>query len=314
MKKIALGLCLASAFALSHPLDAQTPRYSTWSNPDEQTAQNTSNVQEMIKSLRSLVNEAEKARAADPRFLQDLKDLANRFEGGGKSLIFKDDFSDGDYTKNPVWQVAKGKYWIEKGYGLRSFVEQAVASSSTSTTQERKLSNEELVIGILGAVLGGQVKTPQSGSANEQQAPQTQADLDAIIYHQTRINNAFELKMELASWIQKGHFEIMPYQGDSRKTGYRLIYQSGAKPALKLVRQYSNSAQVLAQFDDLSLEDQKNHTLKWVRKPSGVMEISVDQKLLMQVTDQGFRDDFNGLSLINHNGDFTVRSVEVFGY
>jgi len=57
---------------------------------------------EMARELRGLIEEAEKARAADPRFLRDLRDLADRYDRPPLADVLFDDFSDGDFTHNPT--------------------------------------------------------------------------------------------------------------------------------------------------------------------------------------------------------------------
>ncbi|WP_419799980.1 hypothetical protein [Terasakiella sp.] len=166
MKKLLLGsaLCL-----ISFQLHASEPRYSSWSDPNKEVSQQSDALKNMIQELNNLVKEAEQARAADPRFLQDLKNLTNRY---GQTTVprvtLQDDFADGNFTESPVWQVVSGKYWIEKGYGLRSFVDGSSTASNAGSSSARKVSKEELLIGVLGAVLG--VK-PKRNHRNKRRQP-----------------------------------------------------------------------------------------------------------------------------------------------
>lgn len=274
MKRLVLAALIS---AVSFSAQAQT-RYNAWSDPN---APQTSSQSAFVKELRTLVSEAEKARAADPKFLQDLKNLAAKYDVSLPSVIFSDDFSDGDFTKNPTWQVTSGQYWIEKGYGLRSAVEKASASTSN---QQQKLSKEEMIIGVLGAVLGGQ--TQQQGNSQQQAATTTKNDPATIQLTQS-IKNAFTLKMSLSSWAEGAQFEMGPYQGSDVDVGYKLVYRSGQTPALQLVRNYKNSSSVVASLSSLKLEDQKYHEIEWIRNPAGAMSVSVDGKSVLQATDNG---------------------------
>ncbi len=288
-------------------------RYSTWSDPNNPTTAGTENLGKMVDELRQMVDEAERARAADPQFLRDLKSLADKYGGAGplSHLLFSDDFSDGDYTRNPVWTVTSGKYWIEKGYGLRSFIEAGASNtSSQSQSSSQKLSKEELLIGVLGAVLGGKVQNQQDQTSQNNTNTLAQA---AEIYLSQSISNAFRLEFDLASWVAGGHFEIGPYQGNNRNTGYRLVYQSGQSPALQLVRHYASSSAVVGSYKNLKLEDQKSHKLIWQRDANGRTKVSMDGALLMDVTDRSFRDPFSGLVVQNNKGDFTVKTIKAFG-
>ena len=68
---------------------AQSPgRYSSdWQNPDSPQAQSGgTQVQDLVDELNQLIDSASTARAADPNFLRDLRDLARRFVSEKKSL------------------------------------------------------------------------------------------------------------------------------------------------------------------------------------------------------------------------------------
>ena len=307
MKKLVLGVALS---ALVFQAQAADSRYSTWSDPNKPQVQSTANLDKMIKELRTMVDEAERVRAADPAFLRDLKGLADRYQGVAVSdtLLLSDDFSDGNYTANPTWSVTSGKYWVESGYGLRSFVEIGAAPAQAQP-QQQKLSKEEAIIGILGAVLGGKVQRQEQ---SQTQTATTNSDT-AEIYVAQPIKNAFSLKMELSSWKEGGHLELGAYQGSNRATGYRLIYRSSQNPALQLVRNYTSSSSVVDSIANLKLEDQKTHLLEWTRSTSGMMQISLDGKLLMQKSDMGFKDNFSGFVIENRGGDYIVKSIAVRG-
>ncbi len=304
-------LLFATAFCvLSSQVLAQEPRYSTWSDPNKPQTSQSLELEKMIKELQTLVGEAEHARAADPKFLQDLKDLAARYDGSFERLLFKDDFMDGNYTANPTWLVRNGKYWIEKGYGLRSVVEKSGSSTQSSQSQEQKLSKEELIIGVLGAVLGGKVQQQQPQQQKTAPSPVQAADIS--LAHP--INNAFRFELDMSSWTANSEFHWGPYQGTNQKTGYRLVYRSAQTPALQLMRHYASSSAVVASYNSLNLEDQKNHKWIWKRDKNGQMTVSLDDKVLIQITDHSFRDDFTGLALSNKSGDFTVKSIAGFGH
>ncbi|WP_419798369.1 MAG: hypothetical protein ACNI26_01365 [Terasakiella sp.] len=304
MKKLLLGsaLCL-----ISFQLHASEPRYSSWSDPNKEVSQQSDALKNMIQELNNLVKEAEQARAADPRFLQDLKNLTNRY---GQTTVprvtLQDDFADGNFTESPVWQVVSGKYWIEKGYGLRSFVDGSSTASNAGSSSARKVSKEELLIGVLGAVLGGKTQTQP-----QEQAQATSVASSAEIYTDHTISNNFEIDMDMSSWVDGGHLEFGPYQGTNRQTGYRLVYQGGQSPALQLVRHYSNSSAVVARYDILKLEDQKNHKLVWKRGAGGRITVRVDDKVVIDVKDHSFKDKFAGFILTNKKGDFTVKSISI---
>ena len=63
----------------------------------------------------------------------------------------------------------------------------------------------------------------------------------------------------------------------------------------------------------VALEDKKTHRIGWTRRADGSMTVSVDGKALIRARDQGLRDPFDGLALVNRGGDFIVKSVAVWG-
>src|SRR5690242_8021198 len=73
--------------------------YQPWQNPNN-SAQ-PGDMQQFVKQLRQLIYKAEKAKAADPNFLKDLKGLADSYDNPWPAQVFFDDFRDGDYLSNP---------------------------------------------------------------------------------------------------------------------------------------------------------------------------------------------------------------------
>ena len=79
------------------------PRYGPWKSDQDQ-------VQTLSEELRRLVDEAARARAADPRFLDDLRALADKYGNPRPHLLVQEDFTDRDFTANPAWTVASGQF------------------------------------------------------------------------------------------------------------------------------------------------------------------------------------------------------------
>ncbi|MEK9725696.1 MAG: hypothetical protein VW405_19745 [Rhodospirillaceae bacterium] len=91
--------------------------YTQWKDPNAPAGGST---QDFVDKLNALVDKAERARAADPNFLRDLRDLAGQFDRPWGATVFNDDFLDGNHTADPAWTVVSGNYWVERGWGLRS--------------------------------------------------------------------------------------------------------------------------------------------------------------------------------------------------
>lgn len=295
---------------LAHPLAAQS-KYNTWSDPDSSAKNNAGNnqVKQLVDKLNALIDEAEKARAADPVFLKDLRGLARAYENPWHHLVLADEFLDGNFTANPVWWVSAGQYWIDKGWGLRSAVDAAKADTggSQSTSGGGKVSGRDAAIAILGALL----KTPnnndnQGSGGNAAPAPKALA----AIHTKAAIANAFSLKLEFSSWEKQGGFDFGPYQGADLVTGYFLAYTPGGP--LRLLRNNRHgSAVVEVTSGAISLEDRKIHTLAWTRDAAGLMKVSLDGKEVLRAVDRGIRDAFHGLALNNRGGDYIIKRIVV---
>lgn len=295
---------------------AQENRYSTWTNPNQtQSAVGTAAARSdaMAEELRKLVRDAEKAKAADPKFLRDLNALADRYGGPRLVNILSDDFSDGNYTNNPIWKVRAGKYWVEKGYGLRAESGATAGGTAQQQNQQRQISREELAGAVIGSILknalGDKATVTTNNSATSANTPAT---TPAMISVAQDFSNAFRIRVEISSWQQDGSFSFGPYQGISPNTGYRLNYQAGKRPALQLVRFSSRGENVIFSDDrSLSLEDKRTHVLEWDRTAAGDMTVKVDGKVRMQVGDIRIRDRFDGFVIHNAGGDFIVSRVDI---
>ena len=285
------------------PTGAAEQRYSAWPDPSRAGA-GDDRVQELIDALGAIVDEAERARAADPRLLRDLRDLARRFERPWRISVLSDDFADGDFTANPTWTVTAGRYWVEPGYGLRSAITPAATAPSGGGQKD------DLAAALIGSILNQALG--QKGQRGGQQ-PAAAPDRAAIHVAQTIIN-AFSIRLEVTSWQGKGHLEIGPYQGATPGNGYRLAYRPGASPGLELLRVSEQGGVVVASIaGPLVLEDQRTHVIEWTRDAFGAMTVSLDGKERMRATDRGFRDPFDGIAMVNRGGDYVLGRIAIHG-
>ena len=295
---------LACLLVITLPASAQT-KYSTWSNPDATDGTSDETTRELIDKLNTLIDEAEKARAADPVFLKDLRDLTRSYDNPWQTSVLSDDFADGDFTVNPVWTVSEGRYWIEKDWGLRSAV--TIQPESAPAQQQKKSGGKDVALAILGAVL----KQATKGSGGQTESAPAEPQL-AAIHSAAAISNAFSIEFELSSWQPQGQLEIGPYQGTNTNSGYRLSYTPGG--ALSLLRTSSRGTTVVQRAQNaIPLEDQKSHVIAWTRDKSGQMNVSVDGKIVISAADRGFSDPFQGITIANRGGDYIIKRITVSG-
>lgn len=273
------------------PALAQTSTYQPWAPPQD-------DLQTMIDKLRKLVDEAEKARAADPVFLQDLKALVAEYDrtpaAPARVPLLSDDFRDGNFTAAPAWTVASGRFSVDPQFGLRSTVALGASSSGSS--------NQDAAAILLQTLLG---------QASGQQSSTT-AGTASIINAPVRLTNAFSVEVEFGSLVGGGRVAFGPSVARSIHDGYRVFYVSGAQPSIKLVALKKGEQAVVASHNlSTALEDRKRHTIKWTRQSSGAMVVSLDGAEIIKVTDQVFVEAFTGFTITNPGGDFVVRRVVV---
>lgn len=290
MKTIAT---LIAAIALSTTsvaaLNAAETSYSEWSG-----SQTVASADQLVERLNRLIGNAEKQRAADPRFLRDLRNTIDAYLESQIPLFIGEDFSDGNFTRNPVWTVASGKFAIDRSGGLRSGVRAAAASQSGQ--------KQDSAAAILDTILGkSQTNTPVGNQRAE-------------IFTPAKITNTFSATAMIESYAAPGRFDMVVYQGTDRSAGYRVSYFPESSPSLELVRFSRKGSSVIDNFEQpLVLEDGNTHAVEWRRATGGAMTVALDGEDILTVTDNAIKSGFDGFAMVNHAGDYIVRSLEVRG-
>jgi hypothetical protein len=274
-------------------------RYAEWqggaSNPQ---------LQAFVAKLKSMVDEADKAKAADPVFLQDLRDLIASASASTAATptpaaqptvrLFYDDFRDGNYTAAPVWKVTAGT-WSVDIFGNNTGLQSTIIPPGQTSTQKIKLND------VLGALL--QPQTAQNGNSSY-----------SSIYTAQKITNAFKIRVDLISKEKFGRLDFGPYQGSGGNTAYRVTYFPGANPGLALQRVTAQGTTTLASYNQtLSLEGDKPHAIEFLRDGAGAMTVSVDGKALISAKDTTITQPFDGFLVINSGGRYVIRAVTIDG-
>lgn len=218
-------------------------------------------------------------------------------------VALQDDFSDGDYRRNPPWTVLSGDFEVDEN-GLRSIVETR-QSTARESRDLRSDSPEEIGLAMLALIL------EQTGNAGQDEVPVPVEP--ARIFVNAPVDNAFRMELDVASRQRPGSLELGVFQGNRPNgTGYRLVYTPGSRPGLSLVRLISGSAEVVARHEaSLDLEDGRSHRIVWTRDEDGQMQVRVDDQRLLRVQDNGLRDPFQGFVLANQGGDYTLRRIKL---
>jgi hypothetical protein len=296
--RLAIGVAMLAAASVMFgavPASAQEQRSET--------------VQRLVDELRGLITRGDKRRMADPRFLGELKALAQKYDWPWRRVVFRERFRDGDYTRDPAWRVGHGQFWVDGQLGLRTTVEPFERPKEKPQPQQKSKS-----IDLFGAVMR-EMTRPQGGETQSRQQPERRvASTPSEIYTRGTIANGFALKLRLKTVSNlPARFEVGPYQGQDRKEGYRLIYynRKGAT-VIEMVRMRPwGSSVVYTQQKAPILDDGRSHVVQWTRDKGGNMKVSVDGKPLFSVADTGISGNFQGLTIVNGGGDYGIAAVSV---
>jgi hypothetical protein len=279
-----LGVLLLSG----SPARAADSRYSPWQPPAQ-----AGGMPDLLKNLRSLIDEAERSKAADPTFLDDLRQLADTYDNPWPVRLVYDDFRDGDFTSNPPWTVSAGIWRVDtKGRfnGLRSTVYGADTANAGPGG---------------GQGFGSYAGRPRQGGGND--------DEFAAIYLPVTISNSFAIRLEIAARDEGGRFDFGPYLGRGN-TAYRISYQPEAASGLTLTRVTSQGERVLGGSSGrVDLGDGKSHVIDWKRDRGGNMIVTLDGRPAITVADPMIRKPFDGFLMVNGGGTYWVRSVAING-
>ena len=331
LRRLLVPALLASAMAVPAAADDGS-RYSEW-QPEGAEAADPAALEALARELEALIDQAEDARAADPRFLQDLRDLiaTHVADAQPRTALFRDDFSDGDYTDDPRWDVVSGDFSVDGRLGLRTTISLSGADAETmritlDTIQDKGdelLEKGEQLLDkskdTIGDLLSGEKKLDDLWGGDDDEAKEDTGPAGpepAEIVLDAEFPNAFALELELMSGIthKDAQFEIDLFQGRAGASGYRLSYLPGSDPGLMLSRFSRRGAEVIGESrDDVNLEDGRSHAITLGRDGDGTMTASVDGEELIRVKSSALDDPFGGLSLVNSGGDYAIRSIAIYG-
>ena len=318
---LALLLLIALALPAAAAGADEKERYAEWRGDAAESAEESA-AQTLVRALEALIDEAARARAADPRFLQDLRDTIAAH--APRAALIRDDFSDGDFTLDPRWTVASGDFAVDPRLGLRTAVPVAGAGADAAGESEGGLTGmgksaldagksvldagKDVVGGLLGE---GEGEGEQDAAWEEDAEPP--APEPAEIYLAETVGDAFALEIALAvrGSGEGARFEIDLFQGETRGAGYRLSYLPGGDPALVLARFGRRGVTALGAHDGaLTLDG--GHVLGLTRDAEGAMTASLDGAVLIRAESRAPAGPFDGIALVNGGGDYAIREIAVY--
>lgn len=270
------------------------------------TEEGDSELQSMVDQLRAIAEQAKRDRSADFRLLQQLGDLAGRYDQPWRITLLEDSFADGDFTANPAWAVASGNFNVDSRYGLRNRVIVQTRIDFGSGGQ----NEGQAALQLFGALLGGIAKQ-QSGGGQE---PASRAEIHTGL----AISEAFSATLEfgvISKAVEGGGLSFGVYRGAGRDTGYRLLYSQGRAPSLTMQRLSPAGISTIASVPlAKGFEDGAYHRITLRRGQGGIMEGLIDDVAVLSGTDPALQAaPFDGFTLINRGGEFAFRRVTVMG-
>jgi hypothetical protein len=291
---------LATALAL--PLLASAPAtraddYQPWQGPYNSGNPNQpGDIGQLVHQLRQLIAKAEKAKAADPNFLRDLKNLANSYDQGSMQIL-SDNFNSGQYPDSRRWKVIAGDWRI---------VTQPAAGLGTQVnTRQNGNNTQNLVNGLLGALI-----SPQGNNQNQNQQGNNYAGLQAPV----AIPNAFTVHFEFSSSEDATRFDVGTYR-DNNDGAYFLSYMPTAPRGFMLSRSVpgQGTQQIAYSPGIMNLNGRGFHAVDWKRERDGRMTVAVDGQPLIDVTDTAVQKSFDGFVMGNNGGFYIIRNVSITG-
>ncbi|MCH8183922.1 MAG: hypothetical protein IID55_12120 [Proteobacteria bacterium] len=269
----------------------------------------TNRTQELIEELTTLIDAAERSRAADRRFVRDLRSVLRRFDNPWQVRLITEDFRDGNFQSNPAWTVESGDFFVTRRGGLHS---EAVASlalrrSGATGSGGGGDSSRDLVVGILAEILRSTQSAP-----DERAEPAQRRNRAAVIYLRTPISNAFAVTAEISAPDPAGALELAVYQGAGREIGYRLVFL--AEGGIELLREGRRRSSVIDFVDDTpALGGGVTHLIEWTRTQDGQTVVRLDGTTVIKIRDRSFRDPFDGFQFVNRGGEYVLRSLTIDG-
>jgi peptidoglycan hydrolase-like protein with peptidoglycan-binding domain len=260
----------------------------------------------VIDQLKKIVQKGKQEKRADSLFLSELYELIRRYDWPWRNRLFRDKFQDGELARNPTWTIASGEFWIDSYKRLVSRFSPPEQKKESSSDRETTDTGSIILKTILTEVLKEKETEPSTPPP----------PLIGEIYSAFNISNMFSLDIELTLLAggNDARLEFGPYRGKQRDEGYRLNYVGGRTPVFELTRQTSAGSSTIATSKSASiLKDGQPHVIRWQRYSDGNMVIALDAKVMIQTIDRTLQHSFDGISIVNRNGNYAFSHIQVSG-
>ena len=258
---------------------------------------------DLLNNLDQKIKDADQRRVAHPKFLEELRALVKEYRAKIRVVFLSEDFSDGDYSRNPVWVVDSGTFRVTKD---RRLLSEAVAETPTATPAPAEKTSP--LAGILKDIL----KTPPEEEKTQANVPAAKV---ALIHTLASIGPAFEVDLVLVSRSTRGAMELVLLGGDQNVPYYRMIYRpsaSGERPIEIIRERDGKSFTIDAAQKYVSIDDNVPHRIQWIRDSEGKMDILIDEKEVLSTYEFFYQQNFTGLAFVNRRGTYEVGPIMVY--
>lgn len=196
----------------------------------------------LIRELKERIDRAEQTRAADPKFLEDLRQVLARYETGWPVSALSDSFADNDYTRAPAWAVSRGAWMIDRQYGLKRIMDGSDSLPLADATQtDRAISSGDGWSGPAANAFDDDVNTSwtstQTGAAASSQAyigqnfgaGNAKAIRKVAIRQSLGYANSYASEVEIQRWTGSGWGSVGIAKLPAKET--RMVVDLGTPPA-----------------------------------------------------------------------------------
>lgn len=296
MKPVRALLPVLAALLLSSTAMAQTtPRYAPWQPPQQDQTK------ALLDDLSRMISQAERDKAASPDFIADLKGLAQRYSAATVPAA----------PPVPAQPPATAEPPAAAPAPAPAPAPAAPASLAGTRVFSDDFSDGNYTANPAWTSLQGTWTVDKNGLHSDTKAAGGQQGGVAAISLQQGLKNNFGLEFDLTDIANQGQFEIRVYQGTSKDSGYRLVYLPSNSPVFALYRAGRSGITQVAQTTNTAPLRRGDRTrITWTRDAAGRMVVALDGKTIIEANDNGFRDGWNGIMLVNFGGDFALRSTQ----
>lgn len=271
----------------------------------------------LIDELKVLVEKARSERAADRWLQRDLDDLVARYDVPELAVVVFENFQDRRFVPSKDWRFSGARMQVDRGFGLVCSVDPNATAAPVETRDEPELSREEAVAGLLvNLLLKDQVREePDTDKARDDQSDPVSTG-PAIGILPANIPNAFLVEMELTlgETSEEARVSYSVFQSEAEEYGYSLKLKTGPRGYVEVERQRQQRSAII-DSQDLGevFSDGQSHRLAWLHDRSGRVVVTLDDVVILDATDNAFRDDYKQFKITNDSGDLAIHHLKISG-